>query len=434
MRQAVRGTLWLVLSILLACAGAGALATRDHLFGTANVRYAEEAGGYTAKELRALRGAMAEDGAGGSVAGWAQALSSRVSAAETGGAQMVDVLYVDGDPSLILNVTVLTGALPSMDGGADCALDRKTALLLFGSVNVAGETVQLNGKDLTIAGVFALPDGLPSLRADPGRGLIFVDFSEAPGGTRMASLGFSARGAVGLTKVSEWMSAAGLSVRGSLHEDADQRALFRLFVSIPAYLLMAMTLWQLAGAVVRRSMWLRRSILALRADPYAERREYRRICAGYALGIAALLATATTAVLLVPGMPWIPPSYLPTRWSDFGFYTSMFRANMEAAAQRAFSVAPRPRLLYDRLTFYCQWLPLLSLLALVLASRRLAAAPPARTPVLPVALGLCALAAVPASLWALGQAGFVPEVAPGMLVLPVLWIITPFYLKGDQEP
>ncbi|MCL1795484.1 MAG: ABC transporter permease [Clostridia bacterium] len=429
---AIRGMLWLVVSILLACSGASALRTRDHLFGEANVRYMEEVGGYTAKELKALRGIMAENDAAGYVAGWAQAQSVRVSYEKTGGSQTADVIYVDGDPSLIINVTILTGVLPSMDGGADCAIDRKTALLLFGSIDVAGETMRVGAKDLKITGVFELPDRLPALRADPGRGLVFVDYSEAPEATLIASLGFSARGAVAVAKVSEWMDTAGLSMRGTLSDDSDQRALFVFFGSIPAYLLAAMTVWRVAGAFARRTIRLRRSILALRNDPYSGRRELRRVGLRHAIGFAALVAIASAAVLFAPGMPRIPPVYLPTRWSDFGFYASMFRASMEAAAQKAFSVALRPWLFYDRLTTYCQWLPLLSLPALALANRRIARAQPACMTAAPAALGICTMLAAPASLWIAGRAGFVPAFAPGMLVLPALWIMISLYLKGDK--
>lgn len=425
-RAPLVGTLWLALAILLQGIAAGALATRTFAFGKADVRLVSDAGGFTAEQMDALRDAIDEEPSG-EVTGWAQTLSETVTAKQTSGTAQVDALWIDGDASRLWNLPVVRGQLPYFERGGGCVLDEKTALSLYGSLEIIGESVWVGETELTVQGIVSLPKGLPGVIADPGRGLVLCDFFDAPADVRLSALAFTVYQSGSLTpleRAKSWMSTASMSTRGDMASDLDQRALFTFLLSLPAYLLMALTLLPLLTALSREGMETYRALKALKSDPYAEKASSVRRALRFA-GVAALIGGACAAVLLLsPGLPSIPASYLPTRWSDFAFYPDLFRQNMKDAAGKAFTVALRPDILYDALTRFCMWLPVASALALLMARRALRGVG-LGAGLLPLAVsGVLAVLAAPLATFVAGLLGFLPEGSAAMLGLPVLWVIT----------
>lgn len=432
-RALLPGMLWLSLAVLLFVAGMGALEMRTYLFGDVHVRNRLQGTQATSDDLTKLRDEMAENPSG-SVAGYAQALSSTIACDITSASTNADVLYVDGDASLIWNVDSTRGALPVFSGGADCALEEQTALLLFGSLDVIGEPVDIGGREMTVRGVFRLPEGLPNLGTNPGRGLAFADFSEAPTGTSIGRLCFAVHSSGALSaeeKVREWMNAVSLST-GDLEADVDLPKLLTFLTSLPAYLLLMMIAISLLLCLSRKAGQTIVQVRALRIDPFTTPRDTVRVLWRFLLSAGLMGAMIACALYLSPGLPSVPPSYLPTRWSDFSFYTDKFDTAMENIALRAFTVSVRPDLPRLSLTRFAMFLPLASLFALLRAGILLLRGMRGITAFRLSVCGVISLLLPPASLLITSLLGLLPTATVGLSLLPALFVLTLAYTQNAR--
>ncbi len=412
----IRGLAWLALGVTLWCGACAALATRDAWY----MDRASYRGGVSADSLPELQSVARENG--GNVAAWGQSLSQSVSVEETNGSATVDTIWVDGDAALVWNLPVAFGNLPGLSDTVGCALDEGTALTLFGTLDIIGREVTFAGKALTVRGVFRMPSGAPAFGVDPGRGLAFAPYAAAPDSASLEALEFLAAPKDGKTsaeRATEWMQTAGMSTGGGLDDHAEQRNLLSIFVSMPAMLLGLMAVWELGRAAfgVVKSACL--AALGVRRDPVKPTSEAARPFFGGLCGAALLIGCAAAALSLMPGLRTIPPSYLPTQWSDFSFWSDMISGAGTDAASAALSVALRPDMLFDSLAGRCGWLAVLSLPALWFARRAFVRGSRDEEPVAACLWGAVPVVSAPFGVWLAGMLGFVPSAAFGMALLPV---------------
>ncbi len=349
-----RGTLWLALGMVLWCCSVSALTTREGLWNSRRISYRQQSGGASRENMVSLRREMNEAG-GGRVAAWAQSPSQSIFASDMDGNVSVDVLWIDGDASLVWNLPVVRGALPGLGDDEGCAIDEKTALSLFGSLEVVGRTVTVAGNDLFVRGVFVPVVGLASYGVDPGRGLALCAAAGQESLT-LSAMEFlvNTEGAKSPTEqAKEWMRTASISTSGEMDDHVDQRSLLSILTTVPAYLLALLALvelWWVVRVLSGQGFEVWRN---LRLDRLTLPKRYRRLAFVWISGLLLLAGLAVLVIFLVPSPRSIPAAYLPTRWSDFSFWSDLIKGNWQADAQNAMSVALRPDMVWDRLADWC---------------------------------------------------------------------------------
>lgn len=323
--------------------------------------------------LDALREAIGD--APGSVTAYAQKTDVAISTKDGIGTSKVDALWMDGFTGLALDARVLYGSLPVLHQQSDCALDADTARSLFGSADIVGQRVVVGEVELTVCAVFELPRGrFLDWGANPGRGIALCPAALAPKDTKIDALAFSAppsgeKSSQELCKA--WMDEAGITTPGRKVMRADRHALYGLWGQAFALLTAGWTAWVLArvaaiwGAGAVRCWW------RARADPLRTAREGQRALFWGLLGCAVALGGAVAAMTLPKLTLDVPPSYLPTRWSDLGFWSSLLKKTSQAAAQRAMEGTLRPALVTQALLRWIPWLGAAALALLCAALHRI---------------------------------------------------------------
>ena len=419
----IRGVLWLILGVLLWVGACGALAYRNSLYNDRRVSFRNDNAGLTADNLRELRKVIDENG-GGEVAGFAQSLSQRLTVKETSGSAALDILFVDGNAPLVWNLPVLTGALPMALDSEGCAIDRETALSLFGSIHVIGRSVWFVEQELIVRGVFSLPYGLSALAVDPGRGLAICPITAAPEATTLTALEFtvSGEGSVdGKARATEWMRQASLTASGTFDDHKDQRIMLSELLTLPSYALFLSLCVELFRAI---SGFLRRTLLLHRAykeNHVTPNRVFIALwsCAG-STSLFLLAVLFAVAICLLPPIRSIPPSYLPTRWSDFGFWLTLMTDAFTAKARQALSVLLRPDMVFGRLTDWCAWLPFVSV-ATFWRARNLLSKELENVSLFVAAFAGCAVCAfAPVAGFIIRWIGWIPDIPLYAFALPVL--------------
>ncbi len=417
-----KGVLWLALGVVCWCCAVSALATRDSLWNTKRLSYRQPSASTTAENIVTLRHEIAEAD-GGSVAAWGQAVSQTVSSTEMNGSAAVDVLWIEGDASLVWNLPVLRGSLPGQGDAEGCALDEATALKLFGSLDAVGRAVTVGSAELVVRGVFAPVTGVSALGVDPGRGLALCAAASAPEGFALTAMEFlvkSEEAKPAAEQVQAWMRSAGLSTNGTLDDHQDQRTLLTVLTSLPAYLLALFALLELLSGALALSGDGAAAWKALRLDRLAPARRKGRLALTWAAGFLLVAGAAWLTFSLVPQLRSVPPSYLPTQWSDFAFWPDRITADLQADAQHAMTVALRPDMVFDRLRDWCVGL-LLAAIGCVWHGRNTLRAGAHEVRPLPACLmGVPVCAAVPLALWIADRAGWAPSAPQGLLLLPLL--------------
>ncbi len=420
--QWTRGTLWLALGMVLWCCSVSALITREGLWNDRRISYRLQSGGASLDNMVSLRREMNEMN-GGEVAAWAQSISQSISASDMDGSAMVDVLWIDGDASLVWNLPAVRGTLPGYGDDEGCAIDEGTALSLYGSLEAVGRTIAVAGNDLMIRGVFTPVGGLTAYGVDPGRGLALCAAASGPENLSLSAMEFlvkvdAAKNAT--DQVKEWMRAASISTSGDMDDHMDQRNLLTILVTIPAYLLAFFALVELWSAVRVLSGWGLVIWRSMRLDRLTPVKRYRHLAVAWIMGLLLLAGFAMLTVFLAPSIRSIPAAYLPTRWSDFSFWSDLIKGNWQADAQHAMSVALRPDMVWDRLADWCVVL-IAGAVACLWHGKSVLKRNAGNTGLLAVFLhgGLICVAALFA-VWVAGRAGWTPAAPLEALALPAL--------------
>ena len=283
---------------------------------------------------------------------------------------------------------LLPDARPSLApaAGNGCLIDRTTALSLFGDARAEGQKVRWNGRDYTVRGVFDAPEATLAVEADPASEVLFdrvtLDLSgeENPRGRAEE---FAMRHGLPGERIVQYGGLA---------------ALARFFCLLPALAAACSLAVRFFGrARVRRDWPVQRALL----------------------WIAAVAAAA--AVLWLAGVrPAVPQDLIPTRWSDFSFWETLFTERRAEWTDYLWMKKERPDVLL--LT------ALLKAATCSLAALLLAARPALRRP----AAGPRAFAFLLAACLCGSFAG-VALVGGGELLardLPMLWLTAPLWLAA----
>lgn len=310
----------LLLALTLLCWAGGQAALRDHSaqWDMERVSYAYPDGVEFAS-LGVLRRLIAQDGHG-SVTGWAQSLGAKVELEDGSASAEVDAVYLDGDASLAFNPKLVSGQLPALGNDIGCAIDQTTALSLFGSTDVIGKRIKVEGELMEVCGVFEPPGS--------ERGLALCPAARADDELKIAQIEFRLWVEAGKTPVDRarsLLSEAGIDGSGSLNEHESERKLLHwlneLIMALLRFALLIELLRALRGAVRDRVP------TKLRALPEI----------GFWAAVIALLA-------LLPGVGRPPPSMLPSQWSDFTFWPNLLETWRDAASALLLDGVTRLRL------------------------------------------------------------------------------------------
>ena len=433
-RRSLCGAAWLTLAIL--CAVGGQSALRAALPGAQNqvaCRFdtGKAALGFAAVDtLRARMDDSAADGrAEGEVAAWTQISGVRAACEQTGGSVSVDALWVDGPSRWIWDWRAMEGSLPDFGSARVCALDAGTALQLFGSTDVLGQAVEVGGVRLAVACVFELPRGLAALGADTGSGLVLGPVQALDDPPPVRALDFSVVSYNGETAdawASAWLSAAGIDSPAHTDARAEQEAMLTLAAQAPSIafvLLIVCPLIAAAAALLRATAMGCAAQWGDRLAPAAW--GWRTLGAGLA-GASLLLALAAVALALPRIAVEVPPSYLPTRWSDLSFWPTLVTQRAQQSAQRVMLGALRPDMVRDHWMALSAGLSLTAAPLLWLAWRAFRqAAQPGASPAKLLFPAVAACAAAPAALLVAKSLGWPPAAPPGLAALAVFFSVVP---------
>ncbi len=170
-----------------------------------------------------------------------------------------------------------------------CVIDEGTAHALWGSSDVLGQTIQWNERTWYVCGVVEGRDGLAFFPAEEMEERMFqglwLNLSEEQGGTYAAE---------------QILQKYQLPV-GDMTDLGLYVWLSQILAALPAFLLWAWTLMCIARRLWKlRYTWL----LFLMSVP--------------------LMFAGTAAISWTVGFPWnVPARFLPTRWSDGSFWSSL---------------------------------------------------------------------------------------------------------------
>lgn len=431
----VRGVLWLIAGVVCWCGACSALSTREGLWNKSRISYRNPGAVTTAEGVQKLRKEIeAEDG--GLVTGWGQQLSQSVSASDTNGSASVDILWVDGDAALAWDVRMLKGHLPRTGDARGCAVDERTALKLFGSLDIVGRSVTVAGQALEIRGVFALPEGLSALGADPGRGLAFAPAALAPASVALTTLEFILyTGQEDPTsQITTWMHQAGVSTGGEFDTHTDERALMGLLADVPAYVLGVYILLELYTGGKQLWKGFAKRQRALGEDRLTPARKWARLFSVVGLGLACLVGLTALIAALLPPIRSVPPSYLPTQWSDFSFWSNLIKNGLQDHAKAALAVSLRPDMIWRALSNWVVCL-LASSVFCLWHGRSWMLRQKGAVKTMPAALCFAALcASLPAAVWLMGQIGWTPGIQNTLFVFPSVFYACILFIRMERLP
>lgn len=216
-----------------------------------------------------------------------------------------DCIAYSGDASLVWPFEYVTGSAPGVTDGAGCVVSESLARRIWGSVDITGMTVEVDGVARTIRGVFrgSADLALISFRDDDtSRSWTAVELSGGPVDP--------SRGDAESYAITSGLGRPDTILTGRHITFARTLALLPLL--IPAAYTLALT-----GRLIRKR-WPE---------------SFRNILF---IGIAAL------ACLLPALVNVLPASMVPTRWSDFSFWASLLRDSLDGLRE-FLNAAPRLR-------------------------------------------------------------------------------------------
>lgn len=238
-------------------------------------------------------------------------------------------IIVKGDKEQVIKYPLLEGGYGYRDDDDACVISKGTAWKLFGSPHVVGERVMCKGKQWVIRGVADSDDSFVILSA--GRQKL-ADYQ---------NLSFSYKEAERIQgKTEELMFRYLVSENGVVIDGSFYYAIVKMIVTFPFWAIFLMSCPVLAAAMKRKKI------------------------PGYR--IVMIILTVTGVVILIKWGFCFPQEFIPSKWSDFGFWTEKFEAVRENMNQ----IAQLPKTFYDVKiisTFYRCILNSMSSLLFVLA-------------------------------------------------------------------
>ncbi len=206
----------------------------------------------------------------------------------------LDALYMEGPLYLLSGLELVSGLMPVFDTESLCALDERAALKLFGSTDIIGSLVEVENQKFTIACVFRIKGAAFFDTASP------LIICPAQGDTRFQALDFKQP----QEQAQRQLNQAGIP---SPDRTLDSGEAIGFLASLPVLLAILMLLLKLP-------------------TPWK----------GPGLALAALLMLTGAITLQGPPVDW-----LPSRWSDMGFYPGLLKSLLEKRARSAMTAALR---------------------------------------------------------------------------------------------
>jgi len=448
MRQKNRFAIWSAICLALAAfcmvGGMSAMeAALPDVRGRMLCRYGGD--GPSFERINLLRDIMAEWAKNGQVMGavtaWTQTSNTEIKCEATVASLELNALWIDGEANLIWSWEALTGSVPVYGTTRDCAIDADTAQLLFGSMNIIGQTVKVGNIAFTVACVFQLPQGLSSWGADPGCGLALLPASmlsdssyagpnelfDGNGGMKSTASGldFNVTPRDGHTPkewVETWLNESRISLPEWGNDLWQQRRLLSTAAQCGPMMIVACVVMTVGAAALRllraaiagaRACWLDRLMPTVRG--------WRLLGIGVA-GTAALTALGLWAAGLPRIVLDIPADFLPTRWSDLSFWPNLALNQVREQASRQMLGALRPDMIRDHLAGLSANLSLLAVPMLFLSWRGMRKSTSASWILPKILIPMASvLVSLPLALWCVRRLGWPASITSGLLPLALVF-------------
>lgn len=351
------GGIWLALGVCLWAAGAACLnmATSDPTDVHVSMRYApNRAPSFEGieqfyNELEYRRDTPPE----GMLTAWAEERGGGVSSTEWNSNAAVDVYYVDGDMSRVMPLKLIAGGFVDRTDSQGIAIDVETAVKLFGSTEPIGLKASMLGQDVYVRGVFEKPEKLLSWGTDTGNGMlvtsgaILTKLGET-GGTGVKVQAVEVTLPAGLSPDEARQAASrlagemGLGGAAVTWEHSGNTSLLRQALQLPGWMMMISGIWMLLRAALSSGGMMIRLGVRRAKSRTIPARVARNTFIRAAIIPLVLLTLAAGVLLVVKPSFFLPPAYIPTQWSDTGFWVELVKKSLLEHAARGVLTTPRP--------------------------------------------------------------------------------------------
>lgn len=226
-----------------------------------------------------------------------------------------------GDLGKVMPDRLVEGGYPVKSDTDGCALSEAGAKALFGSSDVVGKPLKFGGKEYIIRGI-----------VKSGKRMLWIQNPAA--GFPFAEMSYPDR--VAASDAKGWLMQQGYGEPKVMLSGGDYSAFNFLFITLPVWVF-----------CIHYYFNLKRTV-----------RRFTNRYVGYGL---TFLWSAGLIVLIFAGIKYsfrFSLDYIPTRWSDFGFYSGLAAQLAESAR----SIAEYKRLpgdaellMHSRYSAYCAW-------------------------------------------------------------------------------
>lgn len=215
---------------------------------------------------------------------WKQETADFASSLKT---QQAPCFFYDGDGQLVYPASFTSGSYPAWEDKNGCAVSSQLAYQLWGSTDVIGSTLTINGQPYSVRGVFTSTQ--PLALASPAAGAPVAQWQNAElSGTPTTDPAQAAK---------LFSTESGLGTPDSTVVGSQLTSLASVAVNLPLFVLAA------AGII----FWLYK---ATKGHPFAKEAAFFLFLFAFALLLPRLLGA-------------LPPSIIPNKWSNFSHWEGL---------------------------------------------------------------------------------------------------------------
>lgn len=255
-----------------------------------------------------------------SFAVWRQTNGRTVEECEFSRNASVYVLEAAGDTELVIPLEELRyGFLPARGNTYTCAVDEATAYALWGGEDATGEILIYEKKEYIVTGIFARPENTLLLQSEPETNAVYPYLDL-----------YASDGNGSLRQADEFRARYSLPEPEILRDNTETAKIMRQFALFPVLIVSVSLLWRILIRVAGApgTFWGK---------------------TGFA---AAVIAAVILTAWAVEFHPVFPLAAVPSRWSDFSFWSRLASDMYEQVTlERGFSW-PSP----DLLRWRQQWM------------------------------------------------------------------------------
>ncbi len=295
----------------------------------------------------------------GVLTAWAEERNQQVSATEWKADAAVDIYYINGNVTDVMDLTLISGGFPVSTDKTGISIDTKTAVKLFGSSTPAGLDITLGGQKYTVRGIFECPKGISTWGTDTGRGLAVL--SPPPASPTEAAEAWDAKANEGIgvqgveiifpaglspdeakNYAMQLSGEMGLSGAAYIRDFSASDKMLRQLAQLPGWVMMAVAILMLMyTAYSQLHMMLRLAWKRFRSRSISGKIALNTTLRGLLWVGSALLASVCIYLIVRPDFS-LPPSYIPTQWSDVGFWPELIKKMLLDQAERNALPVARP--------------------------------------------------------------------------------------------